>query len=322
MAKKASSRGGRARTTRPIQEFTARFRGVRGSYSAPYPECLGYGGHTICLEVRVGGHLVIFDAGTGIISLGKDLMAARNGRRTHAPLVASVFLSHAHHDHVHGLAYFDPAHSRHCEVNIFGLRPLAGSLGEMLSHAVHHSYFPADLTEMSGIQSVRTLDDRDVVIFEKPGTHPTVRLRHGFDPNSCPHKVVMYAQKNTAHPKGGTLFYRIEYLGRSLVFATDTEGYVGGDTRLCRFAEGATLLVHDTQYTSDEYIQQRQGWGHSTVEMAAAVAKKARINRLAMYHYDPSYSDSVVEGLERLAQGVFPNTFAPREGDEVDLLTL
>ena len=311
-----------ARVRDPIQEFYAVVRGVRGSYNAADKECLGFGGHTISLEVRAGGHILVFDAGTGIISLGEELMAEHAARPNGGPVVVSLFISHTHHDHVHGLPFFEPAHSRVGKINVYGLRPLNGDLTAILRHQVDHSYFPLDLTEMAAIQEVRSLGDRDVVVFGEPGTLPTVEKRITFDAAAHQDQVLLYPQKNTAHPKGGTLFFRVEYLGRSLVFATDTEGYVGGDTRLINFARDATLLVHDTQYTYEEYRELRQGWGHSTIEMAAAVAKQADVKHMAMFHYDPCYNDTVVEGLERAAQGIFPNTFAPREGDRIDLLTL
>ena len=322
MPKKRSKARAPVRPRDPIEEFYAVVRGVRGSYNAADADCMDFGGHTISLEVRVGGHIIIFDAGTGIISLGQELMAAHHAGANGRSIVASLFLSHTHHDHVHGLPFFEPAHSRAGLINVYGLRPLAGDLSEVLTHQVRHSYFPLDLTELAAIQEVRSLDDRDVVVFGEPGTLPTVELRNGFDPDAHQDQVVLYPQKNTAHPKGGTLFFRVEYLGRSLVFATDTEGYVGGDTRLINFARDATLLVHDTQYTYEEYRELRQGWGHSTIEMATAVAKQAGVKHMAMVHDDPSYRDAVVAGLERAAQSIFPNAFAPREGSRIDLLTL
>ncbi len=318
------SRGSRATRgpAKPVQQFRVAFRGVRGSHNAAEAQCLGYGGHTICMEMRVGGHLLIFDAGTGLIGLGQELMAERNGRRNPPPIVASIFLSHTHHDHVHGLPFFEPAHSRCAQINVYGLRPVSNDLAEVLDHTMRHAYFPAQVAGLCALNEIHMLDDRDVVVFDAPGTLPTVHRRLGFDAAAHRERVVLYPQKNTAHPKGGTLFYRVDYLDRSVVFATDTEGYVGGDTRLIRFADQATLLVHDTQYTYEEYRELRQGWGHSTVEMATAVARQAHVQHLCMFHYDPSYCDSVVEGLERVAQGIFPNTFAPREGDTVDILSL
>lgn len=322
MGTKATGARAARRPAKPQEEFRVTFHGVRGSYNAADTQCLGYGGHTICMEMRVGGHLLIFDAGTGIIGLGRELMAQRNGR-TRKPIVASIFVSHTHHDHVHGLPFFEPAHSvRDGRINVYGLRPLAGTLTQVLDDAMRHAYAPAHTMRLSAVNDVCMLDDRDVVVFEEPDAPPTIFRRHGFDPARYQEHVVVYPQKNTAHPKGGTLFFRVDFLGRSLVFATDTEGYVGGDTRLIRFAKDATLLVHDTQYTYDEYRALRQGWGHSTIEMATAVAKQAGVKHLAMFHYDPTYADGVLEGLERVAQGIFPNTFAPHEGDTIDLLTL
>lgn len=50
-----------------------KFRGVRGSHPVPGKKTLHYGGNTSCIEVRANGNLLIFDAGTGIISLGDEM---------------------------------------------------------------------------------------------------------------------------------------------------------------------------------------------------------------------------------------------------------
>ena len=85
------------------QDFRLKFWGVRGSYPTVDAATLGVGGNTSCVEVRVDGRRLIFDAGTGIIPLGKELC---NGAA--APPAAYVFLSHTHIDHVLGLCFFEP----------------------------------------------------------------------------------------------------------------------------------------------------------------------------------------------------------------------
>src|SRR5438874_7204219 len=79
------------RTKRIMQ---IKFWGVRGSTPTPQPENLRYGGNTSCVEVRIGGHLYIFDCGTGFRILGKQLVNEFNDR----PFHAHVFLSHFHWD--------------------------------------------------------------------------------------------------------------------------------------------------------------------------------------------------------------------------------
>ncbi|MER3485943.1 MAG: MBL fold metallo-hydrolase, partial [Chloroflexota bacterium] len=85
---------------------------------------------------------------------------------------------------------------------------------------------------------------------------------------------------------------------------------MGGDSRLIAFAKDTDLLIHDAQFTQEEYVSMpvpRQGWGHSTPEMAIAVAKAANAKRLALFHHDPGHDDDTVEAIGRKAQAEFPN---------------
>src|SRR5580765_6239970 len=79
-----------------------RFWGVRGSTPTPQSENLRYGGNTSCVEVRLNGHIYVFDCGTGFRNLGKHLAQEQNGH----PISAHIFLSHFHWDHIQGIPYF------------------------------------------------------------------------------------------------------------------------------------------------------------------------------------------------------------------------
>ena len=106
------------------------------------------------------------------------------------------------------------------------------------------------------------------------------------------------------------------------MYASDTESYVGGDARLIAFAKGADLLIHDAQYTHAEYVNpamSRQGWGHSTPEMAVLVAQAAGVKRLALFHHEPTHDDEIVEAMGRKAQEAFSGAFVAMEGATVDL---
>jgi ribonuclease BN (tRNA processing enzyme) len=126
------------------------------------------------------------------------------------------------------------------------------------------------------------------------------------------------------HPQA-CLGYRIEAFGRSLLYATDTEQPSGGglDATMIAEARGTDLLIHDSQYTEDEYAGRRgpsrAGWGHSTVEAACRLACAANVKRLALFHHDPSHDDREVERLTEQARGLFPNSAAAREGWTVTL---
>ena len=95
-----------------MSEFSVKFRGVRGSYPIANKDFLRYGGNTSCIEVNVGGHLIILDAGTGMIDIGNELMERHITSsiipEERIPVKASVFLSHIHQDHIQGFTFFKP----------------------------------------------------------------------------------------------------------------------------------------------------------------------------------------------------------------------
>lgn len=83
------------------------FWGCRGSTPTPGPDTVVFGGNTSCVSLESGQDLLIFDAGTGIRVLGQRLMSSPNMDA----LRGSIFLSHTHWDHIHGLPFFTPADS-------------------------------------------------------------------------------------------------------------------------------------------------------------------------------------------------------------------
>src|SRR2546421_4811451 len=83
------------------QRFLVRFWGVRGSYPAPGPQTIRHGGNTTCVEVQVGTHTIILDAGSGIIRLGRELLQRSKG----AELNVSLFITHGHGDHLIGFPF-------------------------------------------------------------------------------------------------------------------------------------------------------------------------------------------------------------------------
>jgi ribonuclease BN (tRNA processing enzyme) len=95
------------------------------------------------------------------------------------------------------------------------------------------------------------------------------------------------------------------------------EGYAGGDRQLIKFSRGADLLIHDAEFTPQEYLDgkpTRQGWGHSTWEMAVEVAQTAGAKKLALTHHNAHHGDAFLEDIEQQAQALFPATIVAREG--------
>lgn len=290
--------------------FTVKFWGVRGSHPTPGPQTVYYGGNTACVSVHVGGQTIILDAGTGIIPLGREL--ANSSQQVGQPLQAVLLFSHLHHDHTLGFPFFAPAHNPATRLYLYGPGASELALEECLSHNQTPPVFPVTLREMSAAKEIHSLTETDSVVLDENGVRVT-----RSDAGNSPAAVVIRLMKSSAHP-GGTYIYRIEWRGRSLVYATDTEGYVGGDHRLIAFAKGADLLIHDAQYSLEDYLL-KQGFGHSTPQMACEVARAAGAKRLALFHHDPSYDDESVHDLEEQAQTLFSGAFSAREGLEVEL---
>ncbi len=296
--------------------FTIKFWGVRGSYPAPGPQTMRYGGNTACVEVRAAGHTIILDAGTGIIPLGRELSARARQTGINPPLL--ILFSHLHHDHTQGFPFFGPAYNPATRLHLYGPGASEEALEELLARNQTPPAFPVTLRDMLAAREIRAIGELDRIVLDENG----IRLTSGGGVNP-PEAVVIRLLKSYAHPSG-VYVYRIEWRGHSLVYATDTEGYVGTDRRLAAFAKGADLLIHDAQYSEQHYRglngwMSTQGFGHSTPQMACELASAADVKQLALFHHDPNYDDESVHDLEEQAQSIFKASFSAREGLEVTL---
>ena len=287
------------------------FRGVRGSYPMPGPTTLRYGGNTSCQEIRAGGRLLIFDAGTGIIGLGQDL--AQEG----VPKHIALFFSHNHHDHTSGLLYFKPAYNPNVTMHIYGPTEERGSILNTLEDLSSPVAHPVQLSKMGMKFTCDTIDSGTVVVWSPGDVTPRIIAP---EEKTSPGDVVVRVLKNSVHPLAGVLNLRLEYAGKSYVYATDVEGDPEkGDSLLAGFARGADLLAHDGQYTDEEYESLRKGWGHSTIRMAVKTAEMAGVDRLAIIHHDPGYSDDQLDRMAEEAKALLPGAFLAREGQEITL---
>jgi len=296
-------------------KLSVRFWGVRGSYPVPGPATAHYGGNTSCVEVRAGRHTVILDAGTGLIGLGRKLgqeFAARGGQRH----IVNLILSHTHHDHVQGLPYFAPAFRHDCTINIFGQKTMSEGMADIFSGYMAPQYSPIELCELNADLCFHDITHNQALVFPADSGEPEPTRRHDLG-KLAPGAALLTLMRNYAHPKIGTFVIKIEIDGKSVVYATDKEGYIGGDTRLAQFADGANLLIHDAQYTPAEYLK-TQGFGHSTYEMATDVARAARVENLVLFHHDPAHGDDELADLEKQAQKLFAKTVVGREGLEFE----
>ena len=248
-----------------------RFYGTRGSLPSPGPDTNRYGGNTSCVRVHNDeGQVLILDAGSGIRAAGEDI----------GPEVkrVDVLLTHLHMDHIQGLGFFRTLYSPGVEVHIWGPPSSARSLRKRLTRYLSPPLFPVRIREVPS--HVKCHD-----VTREPFEIGAYRLTS--------HLIT--------HP-GPTLGYRIECGGRTLAYMPDHEPQLGCRTGLPKdewlsgfaLAEGADLLVHDAQYTAEEYAS-RVGWGHCTAELAVRYAETVDARRLLFFHYDPGRSDDELE---------------------------
>lgn len=307
-------------------KFTIKFYGVRGSHPNPSKHTLDFGGNTSCVEVNVNGHRVIIDAGTGIINLGneliKEFIASGTNNQNRKPISLTMLFSHTHHDHIQGFPFFKPAFVGTSTLYMFGSKSLNVGFAETLSHSMFTPFFPVDLGEMAAQMYIRNFKETEMILLYPNKLEPEVRNLNRSDEKVPDNVATITCIKSYAHPKDGVLIFRINWKGKSVVYASDKESYIGGDSRLSSFARNADILIHDTQYTIDDYsspITPKQGYGHSTPEMAIDAIKAAGAHKLVMFHYDPGYDDDLIRQIEKDTQKLYPHTIAAYEGLELDL---
>jgi phosphoribosyl 1,2-cyclic phosphodiesterase len=293
-------------------ELSVRFWGVRGSYPTPGAGTIKYGGNTASAEIRAGERTILLDAGTGIIPLGRELVKRKN----HEIL---LLFSHLHHDHTQGFPFFLPAYLPQTKLHIFGPDGTHESLLHVLEHNQSAETFPVRLQEMASSKDIQSIRESQIIVWDESGVRMT-ETSAGVSEDA----IVIHIHKSYAHP-GSVFVYRVMWQGRSIVYATDTEGYVGSNRRLVQFARDADVLIHDAQYQEEHYWGQwpgfpsTQGFGHSTVSMACEVAASARVGQLILFHHDPSYPDATLDGMEAFARSRFPESKTAFEGMEIPI---
>jgi len=276
------------------------FWGVRGSIPAPGPHTVEIGGNTSCVEVRAGKTILIFDGGTGLRMLGKQLLKEM-------PLTAHLFFSHVHWDHIQGFPFFDPAFVAGNTIHLYGGNNVSRTLEETLAGQMDHPSFPVHLSAMGASMTFHDMVDGQVIeLGDGNGGNIRITTAPGNHPN-------------------GVRAFRTDYAGKSVMYATDTEHYAEIDKNLLGLAKNVDVLIYDSQYTPEEYAgtagtgAPKIGWGHSTFAEAAKLAIAANAKQLVLYHHDPMQPDAAVREKERRARELFPAAIAAYEGLVIDL---
>ena len=233
-----------------------------------------YGGNTSCIEIRLSGSdVVILDAGTGIRELGARLLDD-GCHRIH------LLLTHLHVDHLEGLGMFAPIWRAETELHIWGPASPVSSLEERIATYFSPPLFPVHLSEV-----------------------PARIEYHDASETEWSIEGVRFSASAIVHP-GPTVGYRIDAGGKVLSYLTDHEPALLADLEAdapewisgFQLARGADVLIHDCQYTPEEY-ETRFGFGHSSTEHVALFAAKADVHTMVLFHHDPMHTDDELDTM-------------------------
>ncbi len=267
-----------------------KFWGTRGSIATPGKHTVRYGGNTPCVELRLNDDkLVILDAGTGIRNLGDAILERGES------ITAYILITHRHWDHIQGFPFFKPVFISGNKLTLMGSESEKITLKRIVSDQMNKIYFPIQLSELKAALDFHPVEEEEVPVFD--AKVQTIHVNH---PGYC-------------------LGYRVSYAGKSIVYISDNEPFdrqnarvltnvepsvlekfasTKGDPnqRIFDFVRECDVLIHDTTYTPEEYVD-RVGWGHSDYLFSLKVAAEGNVKQLILFHHDPSHGDAKVDDI-------------------------
>ncbi len=271
--------------------------GTRGSLASPGLDTVRYGGNTSCVSIEgAHGSLLVLDAGTGIRVLSHDLSPELS--------CVNILLTHLHMDHVQGLPFFEPLRRSGVEVHIWGPASTTLSLEARLLRYLSPPLFPVRVRDLLSELHFHELSVDTVDIGEF-----TVSAQMVLHPNP-------------------TVGYRIIGSDASVAYLPDHEPALGAPSLKQRewmsgytIAEGVDLLIHDAQYSSDEY-KARIGFGHSSIQQAIRFAEIANVAQLVPFHHDPAHSDIMLDHMIQKSLAELQPSFLVTPGKEGDFFEI
>lgn len=244
---------------------------AREKFIAKLPEWISEtaGGNSACVELKAdSGEEIVFDAGTGIRLLGKE-MKKSEGKK------CSILFSHFHWDHIQGFPFFDPIYDSKFSFDVYSGFPDAE---KYLDFQQSVPYFPETA-------SFKSIEKNISFHTEKQGIPFNIG---NLTANICEMK----------HP-GKSFAFSIEESGKKFVYATDAELSLADmeetPERTAVF-KNADAIVLDSQYTIEE-SHRKENWGHSAFCTAIDFAVKWEIKSVYLFHHDPAYDDKTLDSI-------------------------
>lgn len=274
-----------------------RLWGTRGSIPVSGPGFVRHGGNTSSMEVGYGEDRILFDAGSGIRDLGLSLLAG-------PPCHLHLFITHTHWDHIQGFPFFAPAFAPGFEITLYAPPNTDKDLESIFRGQLDRAYFPVQMEDMRAHLEFRHLQGDSLEIGD------------------C-----RVSWEYTLHPSP-TVGYKVEMGGRSLAYVPDNEflkGYLESPaevsrdsqllaihSRLIEFLSGVDVLIHEAQYTNEEYLK-KIGWGHTSLSNACALIRHTGARKWIVIHHDPVHDDEFLQRKLNLTQQLLSELGCPPE---------
>ena len=266
-----------------------KFWGVRGSFPIPRSDD-SFGGNTSCIEIRSNkNEIVILDMGTGLRVLGDSIIKNDTDIKD-----INIVLSHYHYDHILGFLMFKPLFKDKYNINIYAPGLSDNDIESKFESFLNSNFWPVNMSMFpSNIKFYHYTSGsfditENIKIIISPHVHP-----------------------------GGANSIRVDIDRFSVTYVTDCEHPDNHlNQNVIDIAMNTDILIHDAQYKPDQ-IHNHKGWGHSSWKNCVDVAKAANVKKLALFHHNPDYGNSILEQIEQDAKNDFNNTISAKEGMEL-----